>query len=389
MKYLMIENEGTLELTGLRLMGASSKREQAKIGTFGTGWKYAAACILRHVPKFYACLGNTMVAVATTETTLRGQAHQEVCFAVDDSPGVIEAGFTTGLGPHWQPWMALRELISNGLDEGGLRVEVVDDVSSATDRTRVYVPFVEPFIQAWEARHKYFRLDSEPNEVVLPGLGRILPKQADGARFYKRGIFIKELEADAKHDYDFEEIELGEDRLPRGDVKDATWKLLDAAPVEVKREVLSSQFEASCYPYHSASPGWRDAFGDLAVVTEDKGIEGQLVVAHQFEHLATAVGARTKANDLATKAADRQTTPADGRVRKAAAKLAKLGVNVPPQIVLLAVIDRPFLLDGGLIYVNKALDEDGIFCALACAGTAKGWVGSTDHLMTLARLLLR
>lgn len=387
MNYLVVENQGELELVGMRLMGASSKRDKDLIGTFGTGWKYAAATVLREAGDFLVLIGTKVINVTVRPTELKGERHLETIFQVSDGP-TIDGGFTTGLGKDWKPWMALREIISNAMDEGYLRTEIVSAFPDGVHgKTRVVIPLSPAFEEAWEQRAKLFRMVESP-VAEIPGKGRILKQMREGfVCLYKQGIFIGEREADCAFDYDFADIQLGEDRLPREDVPAKVWALLNHAPLNIKKQVLTYDFEASCYPYSASSADWLDAFEGKMVVTKDEGLAEQLVVSYPFEHLATMAGARTKKTDLSMKAADRQTMPADGRVRRASVRLQKLGIRVPPEVVLLANIDRPFLCESGIIYVDKNLSEDEVFQALACAGTAKGYVGSHEHLMALARLI--
>ena len=133
MRYICIENDGVAEGTGLRLMGASSK-DGSKIGTFGTGWKYGMAGVVRLAGPFPICLGTDVVDIATTTTSLRGEEHQEL------TANGGRLGITDQLGKGWEPWMVLREFIANAIDEGGHSVHLADEVEPVAGKTRIYVP---------------------------------------------------------------------------------------------------------------------------------------------------------------------------------------------------------------------------------------------------------
>ncbi len=62
MKHLIISNKGLLDITLLKLMGASTKTEDtSKIGQFGTGLKYAISYLLRTGNNFKFFIGEKEV----------------------------------------------------------------------------------------------------------------------------------------------------------------------------------------------------------------------------------------------------------------------------------------------------------------------------------------
>lgn len=380
--YLMIENQGEADKVGMRLMGASSKEETEAIGRFGTGWKYGIAGTLRLAGDFYICIGAEQHSISTAPVELRGQRHDEA--TIDGVP----IGITNQLGKDWLPWMVLREFISNAIDEGGCVVSTTDRVEPAEGRTRVYVP-LEPFQEVYDNLDDYFCLSDVEGQVVTP-LGRALPKRDHNeVRIYKKGVLVKRTKGSSAFDYELANVAVGEDRLA-GDVRRDVWQFLDAAPLEVKIVALNGQFEAECYQWESPSKEWKEAFGSRLVVSSKvKEVpEEQLIVNYKFVEVAERVGARTMKTDQAAKSAERQTMPATYTVKEVCKRLKKLDIVIDQRIILMADIDG-YLVEGGLIYLSKSLDELGITEALIIVGTISGYEGSLGHLQKLAALVRR
>jgi hypothetical protein len=80
-QYLCFSNEGKLDIEGLILMGASTKRNDAsKIGEYGTGWKYAIATLLRNGIPIRIFSGGQEIKVDTRVITLREQRFDMVVY---------------------------------------------------------------------------------------------------------------------------------------------------------------------------------------------------------------------------------------------------------------------------------------------------------------------
>ena len=109
----MIENKGELDVSSLILLGASTKREDdSKIGFFGSGNKYAIATLIRMGVGFRIFSGNNEVVITTNDINFRGRTFKQIL--IDGQ----QTSLTTDMGPQWEEWMALREWVSNSLDEG-------------------------------------------------------------------------------------------------------------------------------------------------------------------------------------------------------------------------------------------------------------------------------
>lgn len=109
---MLFQNPGLIDLDAVRTMGVSVKRP-GSFGYFGTGLKFALAVILRGGGSITIWRGDERHEISTKPTEIRGEEFDLVC--LDGEP----MGITTQLGRNWEPWMVLRELGCNAMDEGG------------------------------------------------------------------------------------------------------------------------------------------------------------------------------------------------------------------------------------------------------------------------------
>lgn len=116
---IVFQSHGLLDLRCIRTFGMSAKEdEETAIGQFGTGLKYSIAVALRHGARLEIWLGTTRYYFSKRPVEMRGKSFEQVILVHPDGREE-ELSFATSLGKNWQPWMILRELHSNVLDEGG------------------------------------------------------------------------------------------------------------------------------------------------------------------------------------------------------------------------------------------------------------------------------
>jgi hypothetical protein len=110
---IIFTNPGLIELEAVRTMGVSVKLA-GSFGRFGTGLKFAIATILRGGGEITIYRNEEPHTFGTVELIVRDQPFQVITLDGE------KIGITTQLGRDWEPWMVLRELGCNALDEGGL-----------------------------------------------------------------------------------------------------------------------------------------------------------------------------------------------------------------------------------------------------------------------------
>lgn len=206
-KFYCFENQGELDPRALTLLGASSKSDGNSIGFFGSGFKYAIACLLRNGIAISVYSGERRIEIGTVATTFCGAAIDIV--TVDG----IETSLTTRTGPKWEIRDAIREIWSNCLDEGGADRFETDVTFGEVGQSRVYVDMNDALQCMLNAWHLYF-LPERDDQVLFEGeSGRILWTSGLPSQYYRRGVWITE---DRKNMgnfiYDFKEFNLPESR---------------------------------------------------------------------------------------------------------------------------------------------------------------------------------
>jgi len=303
MRYLTISNDGSLDQDAIRFVGFSSKREDnTKIGFFGSGAKYAAAVLLRN--------GSTLSCVSDMgdgnkvrldwerkKVNVRGLDTHEVVMSIRsmDAEGVISrakkipTNMTIDVGPTWEPWMAVREILSNAIDEGYLGAASRERGDNSEwdcpeGGTRFFIKMCPCISDVHEKWDNYFRFgDSEVIQEV-DGKGRLLRSAGDGTRFYRKGILVQTSPKDGLYDYDFDYITINEGR--KADLWYCEYRsieLLNKAPKKIKRKILT---EAGAYETalgncsNDLDSSWAEAIEEDELVGSDsefKFNEGQLL----------------------------------------------------------------------------------------------------------------
>jgi len=131
---LVFHNEGEIDLKTITTFGVNVKEGTNPIGHFGTGLKYAIAVLLREKQGVEMAIGDRNFSFDAFPTEIRGQMFDCVSMMehVDGGVETTELGFTTELGKEWEPWMAVREIYCNALDEGGNAVAAMAEWSGGT-----------------------------------------------------------------------------------------------------------------------------------------------------------------------------------------------------------------------------------------------------------------
>lgn len=236
-RALVISSEGPLDIAAITLMGLSTKRDdREKIGMFGTGLKYSIAKLLRDKIPFKLWNGEREVSITSQPGNFRGRNYEQVI--VDG----VATSITTDMGPQWETWWIIRELLSNARDESvhEFYVRPWDEVDFPAGWT-VFALDYDTFEAVWLNREKYFVIDRLPRHEVGPL--KLYTRLGDGCRIYKNGVLIHEDDADDAFDYDMSTVELNEMReiryttLLRGEI--TTVLLTDLDDANIVREYVN------------------------------------------------------------------------------------------------------------------------------------------------------
>lgn len=200
--WMIFENAGEAAIEALTTFGVSAKSGDNPIGFFGTGFKYAAAVILRHGGKMQVQLGEKKYTLGTREAPIRGESFNIVTLNRKD------LGFTTSLGKGWELWMAYRELYSNMLDENGTITLQKTMPEPEVGVTRIAV-HLEALLEVHQDRASII-LNDKPSWVSSYVA---IHDDGGGSQVFYRSIRAHQLETPSQYTYNvIAQIPLTEDR---------------------------------------------------------------------------------------------------------------------------------------------------------------------------------
>lgn len=253
-KYLVIRNDGKLDIMGLLLMGASTKRgNKDLIGEYGSGLKYAIAILLREGLECFVLSGLSQISFSTEEVDLRGKTYERI--VIDTGDRQILTNYTTDMGPDWELWMAIREIYCNAIDEGGHTIQeleyndIYDDLYNCKlwqDNKTFFVIKInedlEDIINNWEW---FFSFDRHAHLVMeVPNVLKVYSPLGEKSTIYRKGIRVAFSDLPGCYDYDFHDIDINELREAkdfyqiRETLKNAMLHYFDS---EVIKEILASK----------------------------------------------------------------------------------------------------------------------------------------------------
>lgn len=221
MKYLVIRNEGLINELDLTSLGLSTKRgDSSKIGQFGSGSKFALAYLVRENIPFKIFSGMEEFKI-DTETVLH--RDQPVTFITINGR---KTDITTEFGGiDWQCWMALRELISNAMDEPAFSLKTQEEYTPEENHTTIVLEMVNQVKEIMVNYHHYFCFDRIASYENRHGKLFIKQEQSPIA-VYRKGIRCLDSNRKAFLDCNFYNIEINESRLASEGHLDVYMRLL-------------------------------------------------------------------------------------------------------------------------------------------------------------------
>jgi hypothetical protein len=274
---IVFQNEGLMPLEAATTFGINVKLGENPIGFFGTGLKYAIAVTLRLGGKFRLFLGETEYEFYTKDSDFRGKEFGFIRMKKRKSLlgkwSYEKLAYTTELGKHWEPWMAVREIESNTRDESGISYEYSSPYSVAkqmfprTNRTVIMIECPE-MEEAYEDLETIFR----PEQKLLAEIGPLKIYKGNSNYIFFRGLRVTDLHKPSIFTYDFDlGVTLTEDRTSRFPHSDSL-RIMEAFMSTNNPDLLDAimdadednWFEGSLQwdqPYISSGPSYYAALG--------------------------------------------------------------------------------------------------------------------------------
>lgn len=204
---IIFENQGEIDPQLIALIGVNVKSLDSAIGFFGTGLKYAIACLARWGESMTVQSGLAEFTFQTEETEIHGRTFGiiNMCSRVDR----LRLGFTTELGKRWEPWMVYRELWCNAHDEPAPRVYEAEKAPRPREGlTRVIVSGAQ--IEAAHIGRAATILEDRTPLHVVDGLEIY---EGAGERVFYRGIAVQKPDKPGLYTYNItKQLYLTEDR---------------------------------------------------------------------------------------------------------------------------------------------------------------------------------
>lgn len=263
---IIFENDGEIDPQLISLVGVNVKGSDSAVGFFGTGLKYAIACLARWGESIAIQSGRAEFGFCSEETTIRGRAFGVL--VMRSKVDYLRLGFTTELGKQWEPWMAYRELWCNAHDEPAPRVYQASCAPMPQEGiTRVMVS--GPKIEHAHATRQEFILEGRLPLHVVDGLEIY---EGAGKRIFYRGIAVQKLEKPSLYTYNItERLYLSEDREAGSWATDpiiarGLSKIDSRTVVDATLTPPSNSLEARLDYDYAHSPGsvWKERAGQLA-----------------------------------------------------------------------------------------------------------------------------
>lgn len=204
---IIFENTGEIDPRLISLIGVNVKENSTAIGYFGTGLKYAIACLSRWGENITIQSGLAEFTFHTEEAKIRGQSFGVLVMRSEIDQ--LQLGFTTELGKRWEPWMVYRELWCNAHDEPEPRVYETEKLPKPTAGLTRAIVSGSKIKQAHDTRSEFILEGRKP----LHTLKDLEIYEGEGKRIFYRGIAVQTPDKPSRYTYNIlSQLYLTEDR---------------------------------------------------------------------------------------------------------------------------------------------------------------------------------
>lgn len=267
MKYLKIQNNGVLDIRLVALMGGTTKaNDKYKIGQFGSGLKYTLAFLFRNNIEFKIFAGTEEVKLHTETEVIRDEDFEIICINGQ------RTSITTKMGEAWEPWMIIREIWCNALDEGGAVKEITTETSGTEETTTFFLQIDSQIQRVLDEWNKYF---IHSQNAIFENDECALYPAGDHLCIYKQGVLVHEnKQHKSVFSYDYKSADINELREFRGSISMVITHCLcdtsEHAASHFLENVTENHFEGSASMdynwYRSFGKAWKEVIGNAKLI---------------------------------------------------------------------------------------------------------------------------
>lgn len=209
-KYKYIASDGVLPIESFSLMGVSTKRDNEEtIGMFGTGLKYAIAGLLKNNIHFFIISDGEVFDFKTKEIQIKGETFNQVQYKPEKMKRWKDLGFSAEMGLQWDLFDALREIVSNAIDEGGMAIS--DEESCVEGKTIVAIENTAMVDSYFSNIDRFFLFGRSP--LFSTNVCDVYERTSEDFRVYCKGVLVHEIQnEDSLYEYDFKNLSIDERR---------------------------------------------------------------------------------------------------------------------------------------------------------------------------------
>lgn len=258
---IVFTNDGLMPLEAATSFGINVKMGESPIGFFGTGLKYAIAVCLRLGGKFRLFLGEVEYEFYVKESDFRGKEfgfiHMKKRKGWNSRWTYQKLAYTTELGKHWEPWMAVREIESNTRDENGTSCILEGD----------QVPFIADnqtmiIIECPEMEDAYADLGSifMPEKKLIQEIGPLQIFEGLSPYVFFRGLRVTDLSKPSLFTYNFNlGITLTEDRTSKWPWSDMS-RIMECVMTGNNQHIIDTIMDAEPDTFYESEFPWDQAY---------------------------------------------------------------------------------------------------------------------------------
>lgn len=295
-EYIVIKNDGLIEIEDLILIGSSTKRDATdKIGMFGSGWKYALAWFMRNRVDIKIYSGHNVIKI--DRVTKKHRNNEIDVITVND----IETSLTTEMGPQWTAWMALREVVSNAIDEGGYSLDIETGDSERfmeKDKSTIVIESNDELEVIMKNFKYYFSFDEEPDFISDTGHKIYVKDKETPMNIYRKGIRCFDTNQVSFIDIDFKDIDINESRLTQDyDISSKFERIItdNKLTKDILRVILKTKWNKYGINFRSSKP--TEHIIELAKQLKEDGESFTCQMESEYKGLLSGGGTLNIPND--------------------------------------------------------------------------------------------